>query len=97
MCQLTLKEGLVNVQRFDGRHLGRWRLGAGGSQQPRPEVGRGVLAAGERRIKRVQRLAGGALYLISDNDHYQPEMIKPQDMHDVEILGRCVVRIGRVV
>ncbi|MGM0544139.1 MAG: S24 family peptidase [Pseudomonadota bacterium] len=51
----------------------------------------------ERRIKRVQRLAGGALYLISDNDHYQPEMIKPQDMHDVEILGRCEIRIGRVV
>ncbi|QNI03597.1 S24 family peptidase [Halomonas sp. SH5A2] len=51
----------------------------------------------ERRIKRVQRLAGGALFLISDNDHYLPEMIKPQDMHDVEILGRCEIRIGRVV
>jgi len=36
----------------------------------------------------VQRLAGGELYLISDNVHYLPEMIKPQDMHDVEILGR---------
>lgn len=35
------------MQRFDGRYLGRWQLGAGGSQQPRPEVGRGVLAAGE--------------------------------------------------
>ncbi len=56
-----------------------------------------LLVSGERRIKRVQRLAGGALYLISDNDHYQPEMIKPQDMHDVEILGRCEIRIGRVV
>ena len=47
MCQLALKEALINVQRFDGRYLGRWQLGAGGSQQPRPEVGRGVLAAGE--------------------------------------------------
>ncbi|WP_336268734.1 S24 family peptidase [Vreelandella arctica] len=56
-----------------------------------------MLVSGERRIKRVQRLAGGALCLISDNDHYQPEMIKPQDMHDVEILGRCEFRIGRVV
>jgi len=37
------------------------------------------------------------LYLISDKDHYQPEMIKPQDMHNVEILGRCEIRIGRVV
>ncbi len=50
----------------------------------------------ERRIKRVQRLAGGALYLISDNDHYQPEMIKLQDLHDVEVLGRCEIRIGRI-
>ncbi|WP_353048316.1 S24 family peptidase [Halomonas sp. ISL-56] len=56
-----------------------------------------LLVSGERRIKRVQRLAGGALYLISDNDHYQPEMIKPQDMHDVEILERREIRIGRVV
>ena len=55
------------------------------------------LISGERRIKRVQRLAGGALYLISDNDHYEPEMIKSQDMHDVEILGRYEIRIGRVV
>lgn len=56
-----------------------------------------LLVSGARRIKRVQRLAGGALYLISDNDHYQPEMIRPEDMHDVEILGRCEIRIGRVV
>lgn len=52
--------------------------------------------SGERRIKRVQRLAGGALYLISDNEHYQPEMITPQQMGEVEILGRCEVRIGRI-
>ncbi|OAL59673.1 hypothetical protein A6R74_03295 [Halomonas sp. ALS9] len=38
-----------------------------------------------------------ALYLISDNDHYQLEIIKPQDMHDVEIMRRCEIRIGRVV
>jgi phage repressor protein C with HTH and peptisase S24 domain len=55
-----------------------------------------LLVSGERRIKRVQRLAGGALYLISDNEHYQPEMIRPEEMHDVEILGRCEVRIGRI-
>lgn len=52
--------------------------------------------SGERRIKRVQRLPGGALQLISDNTHYPPEMIRPEDMRDVEILGRCEVRIGRV-
>lgn len=55
-----------------------------------------LLVSGERRIKRVQRLAGGALYLISDNEHYQPEMIPPQQMREVEILGRCEVRIGRI-
>lgn len=55
-----------------------------------------LLVSGERRIKRVQRLAGGALYLISDNAHYQPEMIRPEELQDVEILGRCEVRIGRV-
>lgn len=55
-----------------------------------------LTVSGERRIKRVQRVAGGAWLLISDNEHYQPEMIKPQDMHDVEILGRCEIRIGRI-
>jgi len=52
--------------------------------------------SGERRIKRVQRLPGGALQLISDNTHYPPEMIRPEEMREVEILGRCEVRIGRV-
>ncbi len=58
-----------------------------------------LLVSGERRIKRikrVQRLAGGALYLISDNDLYQPEMIKRQDMGNLEILGLCEVRTGRI-
>lgn len=50
----------------------------------------------ELRIKRVQRVAGGALMLISDNTHYPPELLKPQDMKDVEILGRCEIRIGRI-
>ncbi|MCH4809785.1 S24 family peptidase [Vreelandella neptunia] len=67
------------------------------NRYPKQEVVFLLLVSGERRIRRVQRLTGGALYLISDNDHYQPEMIKPQDMHDVEILGRCEIRIGRVV
>lgn len=55
-----------------------------------------LLVSGERRIKRVQRLAGGALYLISDNEHYEPEMIPPEQMREVQILGRCEVRIGRI-
>ncbi|WP_442786579.1 hypothetical protein [Halomonas sp. 328] len=44
----------------------------------------------------MQRAAGGAWLLISDNDHYQPELIKPEDMKDVQILGRCEIRIGRI-
>lgn len=50
----------------------------------------------ELRIKRVQRVAGGALMLISDNTHYPPELVKPEDLRDVEILGRCEIRIGRI-
>lgn len=51
---------------------------------------------GGLRIKRVQRVAGGAWMLISDNTHYQPEMIKPEEMGQVEIIGECRVRIGRI-
>lgn len=29
-------------------------------------------------------------------DHYQSEMIKPQHLHDIELLGRCEIRIGRI-
>jgi phage repressor protein C with HTH and peptisase S24 domain len=57
-----------------------------------------LLRVGEEyRIKRVQRVAGGAWLLISDNHAYEKEMIKPDEMQDVEILGRCRVRIGRIV
>lgn len=42
----------------------------------------------------ITRIAVDSLYLISVNEHYQPEVIKP---HDVEILGQCEIRIGRVV
>lgn len=66
-------------------------------QLARPAPGRGLLFVhGERRIKRVQRVAGGAFYLISDNEHYQPEMIPPEKMRELEILRRCEVRIGRI-
>ncbi|MEO1852730.1 S24 family peptidase [Chromohalobacter sp.] len=57
-----------------------------------------LLRVGEEyRIKRVQRVAGGAWLLISDNQAYEKEMIKPDEMQDVEILGRCRVRIGRIL
>lgn len=61
---------------------GDWALVNRANRDPKQEGVFLLLVSGERRIKRVQRLAGGALYLISDNELYQPEMIKPQDMGD---------------
>lgn len=52
---------------------------------------------GEQRIKCVQRVAGGSWLLISGNPRYEKELTKPQDMEDVEIQGRCGIRIGRVL
>lgn len=75
---------------------GDWVLVDRSCTDPRHEGVFLLLVSGERRIKRVQRLAGGALYLISDNEHYQPEMIRPEQMREVEILGRCEVRIGKI-
>lgn len=75
---------------------GDWVLVNLAHRDPRQEGVFLLWVSGERRIKRVQRLAGGALYLISDNEHYQPEMIRPEQMGEVEILGRCEIRIGRV-
>jgi len=49
-----------------------------------------LLVHGERCIKRVQRVAGGAWLLISDNPCYEKELIKPEDMKEVEILGRFI-------
>ncbi|MDT0502359.1 MULTISPECIES: S24 family peptidase [unclassified Halomonas] len=55
---------------------------------------KGALVSGEGRIKRLQHLAGSALHLISDNKHYQPEMIPPEQMRAMEIQGRCEVCIS---
>lgn len=75
---------------------GDWVLVDRSSRDPRPEGVFLLLVGGERRIKRVQRVAGGAWLLISDNPRYEKELIKPQDMQDVEILGRCEIRIGKI-
>ncbi|MFD2665728.1 S24 family peptidase [Halomonas halophila] len=76
---------------------GDWVLVDRSSRDPHPEGVFLLLVHGERRIKRVQRVAGGAWLLISDNPRYEKELIKPQDMKDVEILGRCEIRIGKVL
>ncbi|WP_282235830.1 XRE family transcriptional regulator [Salinicola endophyticus] len=50
----------------------------------------------ELRLKRVQRVAGGAWILISDNPAYERELIKPDDLASVEIIGQCWRKVGRV-
>ena len=51
----------------------------------------------ELRIKRLQRAAGGALRILSDNARYSPELVRPEEMSKVEIIGRCEVVIGRII
>lgn len=41
-------------------------------------------------IKRVQRNIDGTFTLISDNAHYQPVTVRPEDMDRTEILGRVI-------
>jgi len=48
------------------------------------------------RIKRLQMMADGSLRLSSDNPMYQPEVIHPENMNQIEIVGQCYWRAGRV-
>lgn len=56
-----------------------------------------ILVDGERRIKRMQRVAGGGWLLISDNTRYDKELIAPDKKQFVEVLGRCLVNLGQVL
>ena len=51
----------------------------------------------ELRIKRLQRVAGGALRISSDNKHYTDELVRPEELGRVDIIGRCEVVIGRII
>ncbi|MCC5811340.1 MAG: LexA family transcriptional regulator [Ectothiorhodospiraceae bacterium] len=56
-----------------------------------------LLRLGEAlRIKRLQRLADGSLRLSSDNEFYAPEVVHPEQLGNVEIIGHCHWRGGRV-
>jgi len=48
------------------------------------------------RIKRLQKMTDGSIRLSSDNPIYQPEVIHPENMSQVEIVGQCYWRSGRV-
>lgn len=56
-----------------------------------------ILMDGERRVKRMQRVAGGGWLLISDNPRYDKELIAPDKKQFVEILGRCLVNMGQLL
>lgn len=56
-----------------------------------------VVRVGEDlRIKRVQKMMAGCLRLSSDNDHYAPEVISPDQVEGFEIIGSVYSRSGRV-
>lgn len=48
------------------------------------------------RIKRLQKMTDGTLRVSSDNPVYQPEHIHPENLNQVEIVGQCYWRGGRV-
>jgi len=48
------------------------------------------------RIKRLQKLTDGSLRVSSDNEMYREEIIHPENMDQVEIVGQCYWRAGRV-
>ncbi|MGJ8525747.1 hypothetical protein LMG33818_001494 [Halomonadaceae bacterium LMG 33818] len=56
-----------------------------------------VALSGEIVIKRVQRLMDGTALIISDNTIYEHETIDPKHMDEFVVLGRVVLRLGRVL
>lgn len=48
------------------------------------------------RIKRVQWLVDGSVRLSSDNELYEPETVHPENLGQIEIIGHCHWRGGRV-
>lgn len=76
---------------------GDWVLVDLSQRDPRREGVFLALVDDERRIKRMQRVAGGGWMLISDNTRYQSELISPEKQQFVDVLGRCVMRLGQVL
>lgn len=51
---------------------------------------------GELYVKRLQRISGGALRMVSENTAYEPVIIPQSEMESVKVIGR-VVWVGRQV
>lgn len=45
---------------------------------------------GQLQVRRLGKLAGGAITLICDNDRYPPETISGRSKSDIKVLGRVV-------
>lgn len=52
-----------------------------------------IWANGEFVLKRVQRMTGGKVYLISDNSMYQAEMFGVEEVSKIEVVGRVRMRL----
>ncbi|WP_228141669.1 LexA family transcriptional regulator [Marinobacter sp. X15-166B] len=48
------------------------------------------------RIKRLQKMTDGSLRVSSDNEIYAPEVIARENLDQVDIIGHCHWRSGRV-
>lgn len=48
------------------------------------------------RVKRLQKLTDGSLRVSSDNEMYKEEIVRPENLGQVEIIGQCYWRAGRV-
>lgn len=54
-----------------------------------------VFIDGERKLRRVQRLAAGKLLLLPDNSRYQSEQLTKAEAEKLEVLGKLVWPRGR--
>lgn len=45
-------------------------------------------------IKRIEQLAGGALKIISDNQHYETFTLNTDELKDIKIHGRVVASLA---
>jgi len=59
-------------------------------RRPRDVDGVFVMRVGDSiRVKRVQRMQGGALHLLNDNPHYETEVLDARRAGAVEFIGYC--------
>jgi phage repressor protein C with HTH and peptisase S24 domain len=60
-------------------------------RRPRDADGVFVMRLGDSvRIKRVQRMRGGALHLLNDNPNYETEVLDASQAGAVEFIGYCI-------